>query len=168
MAHLKITDARPSTIASKYDLPPPVTTYASALRNTALFSQNQIQHSTNVQGSMVVNRRPRRNGLRYFYSHGGVVQPAPQVPTPGAGGVRNSLYQTILVQLHDWSTNLAIFAAGYPRNLGYTTRVSQLQTKVSGGPTNATMDTKPIFPAVQRVRRYTVQPRTYQTRSTNG
>lgn len=168
MAHLKITDARPSTIASVYEVTPPVTTYASALRNTPLFSQNQVQHSTNRAGSMVVNRKPRRNGLRYFYSHGGIVMPRPTVPTPGAGGVASSGFQSILVQLHDWSQNLAWFAAGYPRNLGYSTRVQQLQTNVTGGPTDASMDARPLFPKVQSVRRATVVVPRYPTKSANG
>lgn len=166
--HLPITDARPSKIVWEGDLPAPITTYASSQRNSPLFSQNQVQRSSNRTGSMVVNRRPRRNGLRYWYSHGGIVMPAPQVPTPGAGGVRQSVYQNILVQLHDWSQNLALFAAGYPRNLGYSTRVPQLVTKASGGPTDATMDARPLFPRVQRVRRYSVTTPTYNTRSANG
>ena len=169
MAQLsRITDARPSTIDYRGDLTPPIVSYAAAVQNNNLLSQNRVPPSTNRSGSSVVSRRPRRDGLRYYYSHGGTVMPAPNVPTPGNGGVANSRYQTILVQLQDWSTNLAWFAAGYPRNLGYSWRQPQPTVQASGGATSATMDARPIFPRVQRVPRASVSIPTYNTRSTNG
>lgn len=165
----RIPDARPSSdVYSVYDIVPPVTSYAAALTRTPLISQNQIPPSSARSGSAVVNRRPRRSGYRYFYSHGGVQQPRVGVPRPGAGGVQSSAFQTTLVQLHDWSINADWFEAGYPRNLGYVTRVPQPITKVTGAPGNSQMDPKPIFPRVQVVPRYYVMPPRYQTRSQNG
>jgi hypothetical protein len=165
----RIADARPSQVVySVYDQPPPITTYASGVQNNSLLSQNHVPATSNRTNSAVVNRRPRRNGLRYFYGHGGLVMPFRAIPSVGTGGVQNSFYQTILVQLHDWSQNLSWFAAGYPRNLGYSTRVSQLNTNVTGGSTNAAMNQRPLFPKVQRVPRYSVRPNVYQTKSSKG
>jgi hypothetical protein len=164
-----IRDARPSgTVASEYDVPTPVTTYAASTRQTGIAAHLNVPACSNRTNSAVVSRRPRRVGLDFHYSHGGVVQPFPEVPTPGAGGVRSSTFQPILVQLHDWCVNRACFAAGYPRNLGLSTRVSQLQTNRSGGSTDAEMDQRPLFPKVQRVPRYSVRPAVYQTRSSRG
>lgn len=165
---LAMEPQRPSQVTWRGDLTPPVTSYASAVAKTPLLSQNRIAPTTNRTNSAVVQRRPRREGLKYFYSYGTVPMPLAGVPRPGAGGVFSSSFQPLLTTLHDWVTNTAWFAAGYPRNLGLSTRVSQLQTKRTGGPTDASMDAKPIFPKVQRVQRYSVTPSYYPTRSANG
>jgi hypothetical protein len=167
---LKITDGRPSdTVISTYDVPPPVTTYAASVLKTALWSAVGRTYSTNKTNSAVVNRRPRMKGILPYYAHGAVIMPTLGVPTPGNGGVANSRYQTFLVQLHTWQQNLAWFAAGYPQNLGYSTRVGVINTQVTGsGATNATMASRPLFPRIQRVPRYDVRPPRYDTRSANG
>lgn len=164
---VRMSDQRPSsTIASKYDVPPPVTTYASSPSRTPLMSQNQVPASTNRSGSMVVNRRLRRVGQQFFYSHGGVSMPTP-ISGAAEGGVVNSRSQMVNVQLMDWQKNTEWFAAGYPRNLGYVTRVAQPQTNASGGNGSSVMASKPIFPKVQKVPRYQAIPPSYPTRSTN-
>lgn len=160
--------ANPSEVSYRGDLIPPVTSYASAAANLPMRTRLAIPASTNRTGSPVVSRADRRDGLRYFYSHGGIQMPVPSVPRPGPGGVVSSAYQQVLVQLHDWATNNQWFAAGYPRNLGYSFRAQQLQTKASGGPTSAVMQQKPVFARVQRVPRYSVVPNRYPTRSTRS
>lgn len=165
----RIRDARPSdNTYSKYDVPPPIVTYAASLRNSPLISQNQIAPTSNRSGSAVVNRRPRRNGMRFYYANGGNRQPRIPVPTPGGGGVASSAFQTTKADLTPWCINVAWFEAGYPRNLGYVTRVPQPTTKQSGGPTDATMAARPIFPKVQVIPRYHVMPPRYKTASANG
>lgn len=168
MGRLIMNDGRPSsTVQSKYDVPPPVTTYAASAVYTPLVSQNYIPPSTNRTGAGVVNRRPRRNGQEFFYSHGAVPM-LPPIDQVAKGGVNSSRFQTSNVQLMDWQKNTAWFAAGYPRNLGWVTRVGQLPTKASGGPGNSTMEQRPLFPRVQRVPRYQATPPSYKTRSANG
>lgn len=163
-----ISDARPSsTIQSKYDVIPPVTSYAASALRTPLISQNNIPPSTNRSGAPVVNRKDRRNGQQFFYSHGAVPM-LPPIDQVAKGGVNTSRFQTSNVQLMDWQKNLSWFEAGFPRNLGWVTRVSILDTKASGGPGNSTMDSRPLFHRVQRVPRYQALPATYNTRSSNG
>jgi hypothetical protein len=164
----RIPDQRPSqVILSKYDQPPPVTTYAAAIRSHDISSRSRVQPSTNKSGSMVVSRRDRMAGLKYFYSYGATISQAPTVPVPGAGGVRSSIAQQKLVQLDGWTRNDKWYIA-FPRNLGYVTRVGQLKTNITGGSTDATMQQRPIFPRVQQVRRWSVTPLTYRTRSSRG
>lgn len=162
------TDRVAGQVAYRGDLPAPVTTYADSQSKTPLISQNKVPPSTNRTNAAVVQRKPRRNGLLYFYSHGSTHMRVPNIPSPGNGGVLSSAFQPILTTLHDWSQNLAWFAAGYPRNLGYVTRVPQLSTKATGGPTDSSMQAKPRFDRVQSVRRYSVVPRAYPTKSSNG
>lgn len=160
-----IPDGRPSgSIQSKYDVPPPVTTYAYSAAKTPLHASLNIPPSTNRSGSAVVNRRPLRNGLQFFYSHGAVSMDVP-LAAVAEGGVNSSRFQTVNVQLMDWQNNTSWHQAGYPRNLGWVTRVAQVDTKSSGGPTNATMEAKPAFNRVQRVPRYQAIPKAYPTRS---
>lgn len=127
-----------------------------------------IPGSTVRTKSSVVFRIPRRTGHRYFYAHGGITMPVNAVPTPGNGGVPSSAYQPILVQLHDWMVNAAWYAAGYPRNLGYSFRVHQLNTQVTGGSGPGRMQVKPVYPGVQTVRRYSVRPRVYPTKAASS
>jgi hypothetical protein len=160
--------ANPGNVAYRGDLPAPVTTYASAAANLPMRARLNVPPSTNLDGSAVVNRVERRAGHRYWYSHGGVTMPMPGVPRPGAGGVFSSSFQQTLVQLHDWMINLEWYAAGYPRNMGYSFRAQQVQTRTTGGPTAAAMQQRPLFPKVQTIKRYTVATPRYPTRSTKG
>lgn len=147
------------------DLASPETTYARAVDYTAIGSATEFDHSTLWTRSAVVNRFNRMNGLVYNYSYGSVEMHT-RLPYPGEadGQIRVSSYQTLLTHLNDWTTNHAWFAAGYPRNLGWTFRTQQLQTNPStGGPTPARMGAKPAFSRVQRVPRYSTVPATYAT-----
>lgn len=149
------------------DLVPPVTSYAASRDVSPLSSRSYIPPSTNRTNSAVVTRVPRRNGIAYFYSHGGLTMPANAVPRPGSGGVWSSSFQQVLVQLHDWVKNSDWFAAGYPRNLGYAFRVQQVSTKAGGGSVGR-MQPRPLFPKVQVIPRATVVPPAYKTRSSNS
>jgi len=149
------------------DLVPPVTSYASAAPYTPMVSVNYTPPTTAWTQSAVVNRVPRRGGLRYFYSHGAIRMPAWRVPYPGGadGRVNSSAFQPDLVQLDTWSQHDRWFEAGYPRNLGYSFRVPQLKTQVTGGQGPGRMAQRPLFPRVQRVPRYSTTAPTYATRS---
>jgi hypothetical protein len=149
------------------DLTPPDTSYASVLPTTPLTTRLFNPSSTNRTGSAVVTRAPRRNGQLFFYAHGAVTQPN-ALPNPGAasiGNVNSSAFQTQLVQLFDWQKNIAWHEAGYPRNLGLSTRVPQLETNVTGGPGKSSSDQRPLFTKVQQVQRARVVVRSYPTKS---
>lgn len=149
------------------DLPAPVTTYAGAYRDAAT-SHLRVPASTVVSGSAVVMRAPRRNGHAFFYSHGGVPMALPLArPGVGAGGVESSQFQRTNVQLMDWQINSSWHEAGYPRNLGLSTRVPQPTTNQTGGPGRSQMVQRPLFTRVQSVPRARVLVRAYPTRSTN-
>lgn len=179
MAKLRPVGGAPnaSEVSWEGDITPPVTTYASAAANLPMKSRLNVPASTNRTGSPVVSRAERRDGLQYFYSHGGTRMPVPGVPRPGPGGVVSSAFQTTLVQLHDWVINRKWYAAGYPRGgsvftggirLDSSFRGPQPQTMYTGGPTKAAMQQRPLFPAVQTVQRYGVTVRRYPTRATKS
>lgn len=158
-------NSRSSEVTYEGDITPPIVSYASALRASPMISTNLTPASTGRTSSAVVDRRPIRKGIRYFYSHGAVEMPAPTVPTNGAGGVDVSLFQTALVQLHDWVINVGWGMAGRPRNLGLSFRVGQLPTQVTGGSGPGRMTTKQLLTGVQTIPRYPASPRRYATRS---
>lgn len=164
------TGAPGGRIEYKGDLPAPVTTYASSLPGMPLTSRLYNPASTARTRSSVVTRAPRRGGMRSFYVHGAVGMPN-ALPNPGAGGVggvNSSAFQPNLVQLMDWQVNPSWYEAGYPRNLGLSTRVAQLQTNVTGGPGRSSQDQRPLFTRVQTVPRANVTVRSYPTRSARG
>lgn len=152
------------------DITPPVTSYASSLPRTPLATRLNNPSSTNVTGSAVVARQPRRGGHMFFYSHGAVVMPN-ALPHPGAGGVggvESSAFQPYNIQLMDWQINRSWYEAGYPRNLGLSTRVPQLQTNVTGGPGRSRSVQRPLFTQVQTVPRASVRVRSYPTKGTRS
>lgn len=145
------------------DLPSPVTTYASAAPYTPMVSVNVTPPSTAFTRSAVVHRIPRRRGIRYFYGHGSTPMPSPGVRA--SNRVESSMFQPIQTKLVNWTQNDAWFEGGYPRNLGYSFRTPQLQTQTTGGPGPGMMAARPLFPRVQKVRRYSTYAPTYNTRS---
>ena len=149
----------------KGDLVAPVTSYASALPNSPLTSRRYNPPSTNRTRAAVVARAPRRGGHMFFYSHGAVPMPTPiDERGPGSQGtVPISQFQRYNVALMDWQKNLTWYESGYPRNLGLSTRVPQLQTNVTGGPGRSGMDQRPLFTKVQQVSRARVKVQAYQT-----
>lgn len=158
------------TVEYRGDLTPPVTSYASTLPATPLASRLSVPSTTAATRSAVVVRAPRRNGNNFFYSHGAVQMPE-ALPAPGArgvGAVASSAFQRDNVQLMDWQINASWGAAGRPRNLGYSTRVPQLQTNVTGGPGKSSSTQRPLFTRVQTVQRAQAKVGRFKTRSSNA
>lgn len=146
------------------DLPSPVTTYASSARTSPVTSVNFVPGTTAWTRSAVVQRIPRRTGLRYFYQFGSMSMPAPY-PSGGTRGVNSSQFQRRNTTLTAWSQNDAWYEGGYPSNLGLTFRVPQLKTQVTGGSGPGSMAQRPLFTKVQRVKRYSSYAPTYNTKS---
>lgn len=125
----------------------------------------------------------RLNGILNAWSWGGIDQGANTASLPFGGGmdgtVRSTQFQRTLVQLHDWSQNLrwyiafngtgsGMFMGSNPLRYEYPSfRVPQVNTSTSGGPGPAgmRMQQRPRYTAVQKVRKYTVQQRYYNTTS---
>lgn len=153
-------------VAYRGDLEPPTRSYAASYTDTAIGSTNTVPASTNRTGAAVVVRIPRRDGLAYHYGYGAVDTPKPQTyPGGNDGRVESSAFQTFVNHLFNWSSNDCWYAAGYPRNLGYTFRVAGVRTNPTGGSTKARMDVKPVWPKVQVIPRYSTVPPVYKTRS---
>lgn len=146
------------------DLPAPVTSYASNQRTSPVTSVNITPATTAWTQSSVVNRIPRRDGIRYSYGYGTTKMPVPY-PSGGNRGVNSSEFQPRNGQLVAYSQNDAWYAAGYPSNLGLTFRVPQLKTQVTGGSGPGWMAARPLFTRVQTVRRYSTYAPTYKTKS---
>lgn len=144
------------------DLPAPVTSYASAQRTSPVTSVNYVPATNAWTRSAVVNRIPRRAGLRYSYGYGTSQMPAPY-PSGGNRAVSSSRFQPRNGQLVAYSQNDAWFAAGYPSNLGLTFKVPQLRTQVTGGAGPGSMAQRPLFTRVQRVKRYSTYAPTFKT-----
>jgi hypothetical protein len=153
------------------DLEPPVTSYASATTQSPLTSRQRIPAASAWSGSAIVTRGLRRGGrgkgTEYFYSHGGYRMPV-RVPTPGSSGVPSTRFQQVNVQLFDWVIVPSLYEAGYPRNLGLSSKVPQPNTNVTGGPGKSAMDQRPLFTKVQTVARAKAIVQAYATRGTKS
>lgn len=161
---------RTGTVEYGGDLTPPVASYAGSYQTTAIGSRGFSQgYSDAWTRSPVVQRRNRQNNLLYVYSHGGSEQMT-RLPFSGGsdGGVRSSLYQTVLVRLNAFTENMGWFSAGYPRNLGWTFRVPAIKTNTTGGPTPSRMTSQQILTKVQQVPRYSTVPRFFATKSASS
>lgn len=128
----------------------------------------------------------RLDGIINAWSWGGVDQGANTASLPYGGGmdgtVRSTQFQRTLIQLHDWSQNLkwyiawngtggGVFSGSNPARYNYPSfRVPQINTRTSGGPgpVGVRMQPRPRYTAVQRVPKYTVQQRYYNTTSRNS
>ena len=147
------------------DLPAPVTTYAASLSDSNLAANLMVPAATNRTWAPVVCRVPR-NRIKAFYVHGAETQPN-ALPYPGAAGVgevNRSAFQDQLVLLTDWHINPGWYEAGYPRNLGLSTRVPQLVTQVTGGSGPGRSQPRPLFTRVQTVGRASATVKTYPTK----
>lgn len=86
----------------------------------------------------IVERHQRRNGMRYLYALGAVLQPLSMLGTgPDLGqAVWTSSFQPYLSSLHDAGFNDALFESGYPGfNLGLSFKVPQLpKSGIGSGP----------------------------------
>lgn len=157
------TGAPGGNVDYRGDVPAPVTSYASAAANTPLIARLNVPPSTNKTKSAVVSRHDTRGDIRFFYSHGAVTMRAP-LAAIGPGTTPISQVQQRNIQLMDWQINGSWAQTGYPRNFGWSTRVPQLTTNVTGGPGPADMNVKPHYARVQAVPRSRVIVRSYPTK----
>lgn len=85
------------------------------------------------QHSTFVSRMPRMLGMRWLYSRGAQIKP--WFRETGTGSVESTRFQPILSYQWSGQFNDAIYQAGYPRNLGYTFKVSPVTANLGqGGP----------------------------------
>lgn len=162
------------------ELVPPATNYADV--KSGLTSPLKYVHDTNNKRTAAfVHRIPRMLGLIFNWSWGAVNQGANTASLPKSGGgldglVVNSRFQQTLVQLHDWQMNRrwyiaypmggAVFMGSQAVRYTYPSfRTEQVQTNVSGGPWVSSMTPRNRYTAVQKVPKYTANPRYYNTTS---
>lgn len=110
------------------------------------FFQNGIPAQFIDQHTRMVSREPRMDGIRWLYSFG--AQTKSWFREIATGQVERSKFQPITA--HRWSGefNDALYQAGYPRNLGYSFKVSQLPANMAiPGPSMQSKPwiTKPYF-----------------------
>jgi hypothetical protein len=152
-------------------MPIPATAFASS--ETTLASSYPPSVLAPQWESSVVNRRARRKGI--ISTAGRQLRDAdlPQRYNP----IPSSAFQFMLtgplvdyILNNDWYIDYpaATVMNGGKHNLALSTRVDQLPTRTSGGPTAATMRSAPRFKAVQTVPRYSTMPPTYPTQPTSG
>lgn len=166
------------------DLVPPATSYATTRSSlSAGYVEPTVKPKT---GAFFGSYAWRLNGMRNFWSWGGIDMKPYTVSTPGVnsglnGFVRSTDFQTVLVRLHDWQTNTAWFQAGWngtgggmftgskPVRYDYPSfRVEQIHTSVTGGPGSPSMrmNRSPRFTSVQSIQKYTTTPTRYKTKGT--
>lgn len=162
------------------DMEPPATSYvASTSPMSSRLARPTVGPKVNAP---FVSRKERLNGLRFNWSWGGINMGNHLASTPGVTGglngvVRQSAFQTVLVQLHDWQTNDKWYIAWNGTGAGMfqhqkaeryqypSFRVSQIHTSTTGGPgpQSMRMGGRPRFTSVQAIRKYTAQPSYYNT-----
>lgn len=144
----------PNIVASNYD----------PMRTTSVGQQLRVPASSVRTRSAVVDRHERRGGIENFYTHGAVPMRRPIPGLPAYGSVIRSAFQRFNVRLAMWQLVPSLFEAGYPRNLGLSTKVAQPEVNATGGPGSSMMTQKPIFPAIQQVTRARATIPMYRTR----
>jgi hypothetical protein len=163
------------------DMEPPATSYATSTSPlSAALARPTVGPKTNAA---YVSRKPRMNGLRFFWSWGAVDMLRNTASLPGSGSglvpsVRSTAFQPMLVQLHDWTRNAnwyiawngtgsGMFQGSKKERYAYPSfRVSQVNTSLTGGPGPSTMrmNQRPRFTSVQAIKKYTAQPSYYNTK----
>lgn len=154
-----------SVIEYRGDLTPPTQSYASVYANTTHGQALAIPATTIRTRSSVVTAKKRRGRLAIFYGYGARRNPQalPFQGNQAVGGVNRSAFQPFMTALFDWHNYLSWHEAGYPRNLGYSFRVPQLETNVTGAPGKSRSTTRPIYSKVQTVGRATATVTTLPT-----
>lgn len=153
-------------------MPIPATAYATS--STELRSLNdQPSVRTVASNASVVKRADRRDGTVSTGGYQGRQAVTPQVMDPPD----SSKFQSYLIGPQDnWVQNRKWYIA-YPaatvmnggrHNLALSTRVDQVTTRITGGPTASSMRPAPRFKAVQTVPRYSTMPPTYPTSPSKG
>lgn len=153
------------------ELPVPATHYTlSSARLRSIDINPSV--GTSKSNAAVVNRHDRMNGYTATEGRQSYETNQPQMMNP----VRSSEFQPWLIgPIINFVQNLCIYRAGYPaasvmngglHNLALSTRVDQLATRPTGGPTQSMMTTpQRRFAKVQRIPRYSTMPASYQTES---
>lgn len=155
-------------------LNPPATSYAGV--KSGLTTRLRVPADTKWTWAPIVSHKWRRKGLRYMWAWGGIdMGRFKSRPTsgPDSGQVNSTLFQTTLVQLHDWQTNdkwyicypAASVMFGSQHNTGLSFRTPQLQTQITGGSWPARMTPRNRYTKVQNVPRYNATPGHYKTTS---
>lgn len=164
------------------ELEPPATNYADV--KSGLTSGLKEVHAVNSNRTAAfVSRIPRMLGLVFNWSWGATDQGKhAEASLPQAGGsglngfVNSTMFQRILVQLHDWQTNRrwyisypmggAVFMGSKAVRYTYPSfRTQQISANTSGGVGPARMTPRNKYTAVQKVPRYNATPRFYSTTS---
>lgn len=162
------------------EMEPPATSYATSTSPlSSRLARPVIGPKVNAP---FVSHKERMNGLRFNWSWGGVNMGAQTASLPEVSGglngfVRRTMFQQILVQLHDWQTNdkwyiawngtgSGMFQGSKPERYTYPSfRASQIKTSTTGGPgpTTMRMTPRPRYTSVQMIKKYTAQPSYYNT-----
>lgn len=165
------------------ELVPPATSYTGV--RTPLTSNYREPTIAPKVRAFFKNNHFRLDGLLNAWSWGAVnmkpyIQSLPGEGSAGLNGVvRSSDFQTSLVRLHDWQMNRnwyimwnasgsGMFRGSKDIRYQYPSfRVSQINTRTSGGPgpVGMSMQPRPRFTAVQRISKYTARARYYNTTS---
>ncbi len=168
------------------ELVPPATSYATVKSGLSTHQYRTPTIAPKVRAAYV-DRHLNRKGLVYAWSWGGVNMGAQTSSLPFGGGndgtVRSTMFQTALVQLHDWSqylnirqagwnaTGSGMFAGSKPVRYQYHSfRTPQPEVRTSGGPggIGVRMQPRNRYSAVQRIQKSTTSIRYYNTRSAPG
>lgn len=179
---------RAADAESVYNADPEVPSTSYAAAKTPLNSRYAPATENPKTNAFFKNNAWRLNGLAYNWAWGSNDMGKMGASLPSADGglngiVKSSAFQPLLVQLHDWQTNTAWFAAGWngtgsgmfqgsnPIRYTYPSfRVAQVNTSVTGGAGKPSMrmNRTPRFTSVQSIKKYTVVPSRYNTTGTNS
>lgn len=110
---------------------PPVTPQSNYIQGSSpvLTTIDQQGGEQWDQHSKLVNRDPRRIGIRTLFSYGGQLKPWFKMIR--TGGVESSKFQPRTNHTWDGEFNDALYQAGYPRNLGLTFKVGTVNRGIN-------------------------------------
>jgi len=147
-------------------MPIPATAFATSA--TALRSTNDPSVRAPQWEAAVVQRANKRDGMIATGGRQSIKLVTPQVmDPPDSSKFQDWLIgpQVDYILTSKWyiAYPAATVMNGGKRNQALSTRVDQIPTRTSGGPTGSTMGAAPRFKAVQTVPRYSTMPPTYPT-----
>lgn len=112
---------------------PPVNPQTNYIRGGAADALPDIARANGSavwdQHSRLVNRNPRRLGIRTLYSYGAASKAWFRMVATGA--VESTKFQPVTSHMWDGEQNDAIYQAGYPRNLGLTFKVPTVNPNIN-------------------------------------
>lgn len=151
------------------EMPIPQTQYATtAMALASLEVQPSVR--TVMSNASVVKARFRRNGMISAAGYDRRKEPTPQMMNPvySSDFQKNLIGPNVNYSLNDdWyiAYPAATISYGTMRNMGWSEKVPQLPTRVTGGPGPGAMRPAPRFRSVQTVPRYSTMPSMYPTSS---